>query len=316
MAKVFFSYSHRDEEFRNELEKHLSMLKKQGVIEVWHDHRIMAGEEIDHTISKNLEEANVVLLLTSSDFLASDYCYDIEVQRAMAKHEEGSARVIPVILRPCDWHHAPFGRLRATPKDGKPISKYPDRDEAFLDVVQDIRNAVVDNRTPARPAPVLHRPAPPRPKSHQGQEDTRSSNLRIKQEFSDRDKDRFLTETFEYIANFFDNSLQELARRNPVIETDFRRVDANHFTAAVYKNGRTASECKIWMGRGMFSKGISYSTDRSSSDNSLNDALSIEEDGYSLAFRAFNFLGQNRSLLTQQGAAEYLWDTFISRLQN
>ncbi|MEH2047845.1 toll/interleukin-1 receptor domain-containing protein [Nostoc sp.] len=89
MATVFFSYSHRDQILRDEMEIHLAMLKRQGFIETWHDRRITAGEEFDKAISKNLEEADIILLLVSSDFLASNYCYDIEMQRAMEKHEKG-----------------------------------------------------------------------------------------------------------------------------------------------------------------------------------------------------------------------------------
>ena len=98
MISLFFSYSHRDESLRNELETHLSVLKRQGVIQTWHDRRITAGSEVDSSISENLENAQIILLLVSSYFLASDYCYDIEMSRAMEKHQEGSARVIPVLL--------------------------------------------------------------------------------------------------------------------------------------------------------------------------------------------------------------------------
>ena len=78
-------------------------------------------------------------MLTSSAFLASDYCYDIEVKRAMERHEAGEARVIPVILRACDWHSAPFGKLQAFPKDAKPVKQWPDQDVAFLDIANGIR---------------------------------------------------------------------------------------------------------------------------------------------------------------------------------
>ena len=129
MISLFFSYSHRDESLRNELETHLSVLKRQGVIQTWHDRRITAGSEVDSSISENLENARIILLLVSSYFLASDYCYDIEMSRAMEKHQEGSARVIPVILHPCDWQNAPFGALRATPTDGKLISMFANQDQ-------------------------------------------------------------------------------------------------------------------------------------------------------------------------------------------
>ncbi len=103
---------------RDQLEVQLSMLKRQGAIETWHDRRIGAGQEIDGAISGNLEEADIILLLVSPDFLASDYCYDREMIRAMERHHAGDAIVIPVILRACDWHPAPFGKLNATPPDG------------------------------------------------------------------------------------------------------------------------------------------------------------------------------------------------------
>src|SRR5215207_2922804 len=100
MIKLFFSYSHRDEELRDELETHLSALKRQGVIETWHDCRISAGEEFDGEISRHLENSQIILLLVSSHFIASDYCYGLEMTRALELHRTREARVIPVILHP------------------------------------------------------------------------------------------------------------------------------------------------------------------------------------------------------------------------
>ena len=101
--EVFFSYSHEDEELRDQLEKHLAILKRQGVITGWHDRKIGAGTEWKDQIDEHLESAQVILLLVSADFLASDYCYDRELKRAMERHEAGEAREIPVILRSVDW---------------------------------------------------------------------------------------------------------------------------------------------------------------------------------------------------------------------
>src|SRR5688572_524231 len=136
MAKLFFSYSHKDEDLRDELEVHLSALKREGVIELWHDRRIGAGKDFGDEIGRNLEEADVVLLLISPYFIASDYCYENEMARAMKRHDEGTARVIPVILHPCDWKNLPFGKLNATPNDGKPISKFTNKHEGFLEVTR------------------------------------------------------------------------------------------------------------------------------------------------------------------------------------
>jgi hypothetical protein len=137
--EVFFSYAHEDEKLRDELVKHLSLLKRQGVIRDWHDRRITAGTEWAGAIDTHLQSAEIILMLVSADFMASDYCYDVEMQRAMARHEAKEARVIPVILRPVDWQAAPFGKLQALPTDGKPITNWPNRDEAFVNVAHAIR---------------------------------------------------------------------------------------------------------------------------------------------------------------------------------
>jgi hypothetical protein len=140
--RIFFSYSHKDEEYKDKLVKHLSILKRQEVIEEWHDRKIGAGTEWAGAIDQHLESAEIILLLVSDDFLASPYCWDIELTKSMARHADGSARVIPVILRDVDWTGAPFGKLQALPKDGKAIKRWPDIDEAFTDVAKSIRAAV------------------------------------------------------------------------------------------------------------------------------------------------------------------------------
>ena len=144
-ARLFFSYAHRDEAFREDLEMHLALLKRQGVIEGWHDRMIGAGDEWADQIDERLEAADVILLLVSPSFLASDYCYDREMGRALERHAAGEARVIPVLVRPCDWQTAPFARLQGLPRDARPVTQWNDPDAAWLDVVRGIR-AVVTRR--------------------------------------------------------------------------------------------------------------------------------------------------------------------------
>jgi len=136
---VFYSYSHSDDAFRNELEKHLSLLRRQGIIADWHFRKISGGKEWKGQIDKYLNSARIILLLVSPDFMYSDYCYDIEMKRAIELHEARIARVVPIILRPVDWSSAPFGKLQALPEDGKPITKWANRDEAFYNVSQELR---------------------------------------------------------------------------------------------------------------------------------------------------------------------------------
>jgi hypothetical protein len=148
-AALFYSYSHKDETLRDELDTHLSPLRREGIIRPWHDRRIGPGKDLEHEINSHLEDANVILLLVSPDFVASDYCYSKEVARALERHQAGEVRVVPVILRPVDWKKLPLGKLLALPKDGYPVTKWQNRDEAFLDVAQGIRHTVAELRQQA-----------------------------------------------------------------------------------------------------------------------------------------------------------------------
>lgn len=139
---LFCAYSRKDAELRTQLEDHLSNLKRQQMISVWHDRDISAGTDWADQIDEHLNTADIILLLVSAKFIASDYCYSVEMKRALERHEHREARVIPVILRPTDWESAPFGKLQALPSDGRPVTKWSDRQEAFMNVAQGIRKAV------------------------------------------------------------------------------------------------------------------------------------------------------------------------------
>ncbi|KRG47077.1 toll/interleukin-1 receptor domain-containing protein [Stenotrophomonas geniculata] len=319
MPTVFFSYSHADEDLRDQLEKQLAMLKRQGVIETWHDRRIGAGQELGQVIDDHINSDDIILLLVSPDFIASDYCYDIEMKRAMERHEAGEAIVIPVILRACDWHHAPFGKLLGTPKDGKPVTQWPDRDEAFLQVARSVRDAAGRISGSQAPATVKN----PSPKATVRQSDAsqsitspRSSNLRLSKTFTQRDKDHFKAETFEYIARYFENSLAELQARNPGFEGVFRRVDANRFFATIYKDGKDVARATVYMG-GMLG-GINYLQGETDSSNSSNESLSVQADDQMLFLTSMgmsSFGREREQKLTQEGAAELLWGLVIAPLQ-
>jgi TIR domain len=138
--EVFFSYAHRDEALRNYLADHLRLLERQGIITGWHDRRITGGTEWAGAIDEHLRTAQIILLLISSAFLASDYCYDVELRHTIERHEAGEARVVPIILRPVDWHSASFGKLQALPKDGLAVTSWPNPDDAFADIARGIRS--------------------------------------------------------------------------------------------------------------------------------------------------------------------------------
>src|SRR5215831_17196632 len=142
--EVFISYSHRDTELRNELEKHLANLKRQNIIASWYDGDISHGIEWEPEIMEHLKRAQIILLLVSADFMASDFCYSIEMTEAIARHDANQAHVIPILLRPTDWKGAPFARLKMLPTDAKAVTRWANQDEAFEDVVRGIRAAIDD----------------------------------------------------------------------------------------------------------------------------------------------------------------------------
>ncbi|MBN9477695.1 hypothetical protein PIGHUM_03656 [Pigmentiphaga humi] len=320
MASVFFSYSHKDEELRNELETHLALLKNQGLIDAWHDRRIVAGDELDESIFGQLETADIILLLVSADFIASTYCYSKEMMRAMERHAAGEARVIPVILRHCEWASAPFGKLLAAPRDGRPVTAWPDRDEAFADVAKQVRRAIeTGHSSVAKPtkrpaaqgvAPITAAAPAPSP---------RSSNLRLKQVFTEKDAADFVRSSFEFVCRFFEGSINAVRERNPDVDGTFERIDSRRMAATLYRNGSRLSECSVridgFTGRG--SNSIAFSYDASASQGTFNEMLTVEAGEQSLHFKPIGmaWTGGSPKNLSEEGAAEFLWELFIKRAQ-
>jgi internalin A len=141
-VRVFVSYSHKDDELRAELDTHLKIFERTKLIENWHDRRIPIGTDWQGEIERELEAADLILFLVSADFLASDYCYDIEGKRALERERKGEARVVPIIVRDCQWKAAPFARLQVLPRDAKAVRLWGDRDSAWSDVAEGIKRII------------------------------------------------------------------------------------------------------------------------------------------------------------------------------
>ena len=140
--KLFISYSHKDESHREELEERLAMLKRNNIVSVWHDRKIIAGDDWKNQIDDNLESADIILFLISPSFLASNYCFDVEVKKAMEKQAAGTAQIISIIVRTCDWHECEFSKFQAVPKDAKPIDLWGNKDNAWQDVVDGLKRHI------------------------------------------------------------------------------------------------------------------------------------------------------------------------------
>ena len=157
---LFISYSHKDESLREALGDHIAALQREGVIDSWHDRQITAGQDWAGEINAELESADIILCLVSAGFLASAYCQDKEMKRALERHDAGEALVIPVIVKHADWETSALGRLQALPAGAKPVMKWTHRDEAFLSIAKGIRKAA-EELVKTRPPRPSRRPATP-----------------------------------------------------------------------------------------------------------------------------------------------------------
>src|SRR6266567_4701609 len=147
VTEIFYSYDDEDQNLQERLVKHLSILEKKKVITSWNKRNIGAGKDWEQETKTHLDTAHIILLLISSSFISSENCYDIEMKRAMQRHERKEARVIPIILRPTDWQQSPFGSLTPLPKDGKPVTNWENIDDAFVEIAIEIGNTVRELRS-------------------------------------------------------------------------------------------------------------------------------------------------------------------------
>lgn len=165
-VEVFYAFAETDAPLLEQLEHHLSLFQRRGLIASWHKRQIPAGQDWQAELNAHLQRAYLILLLISPDFLASDYCYQAEMQQALQRQEAGQAHVIPVLLRPVDWQGAPFAHLQALPTTGKAITRWTNRDAAWVEVAQGIRKMLEELLHEERknePAPARNRPARPAP---------------------------------------------------------------------------------------------------------------------------------------------------------
>ena len=142
--KLVYCYAREDKLLREELEKHLASLKHLYQLTNWYDREILPGQDWGQTIDTHLDTAHLILLLISPDFVASNYCNGKEMGRALERHRAFSCRVVPILLHPTNWEDAPFSHLQLLPTDARPITRWPDRDEAFQDVVAAINRIIED----------------------------------------------------------------------------------------------------------------------------------------------------------------------------
>lgn len=316
--KLFISYSHKDKEHLPALIAHLKPLERAGLIEPWFDGYIIPGDDIDEKVATALEQADIVVLLVSSDFLNSEYCYSTEMRTAMERHESGEARVVPVMLRECIIDLAPFSRLSMLPTDAKPIMSlhWVDKDEAWKIVAQGIRTAASQkpNNHGTQATNTAHSSTVQLSPPEANGTTPKPMTIKSKRIFSDKDHDDFRHAAFAVIADRFEASINALSDG---FSGTFRRIDANRFISSIYLNGNKEAGITVWMGGRSFGRNsINYHQSDSGEVDTMNGSLEIKtEDGNLVLSETMSmYTSDSDTSMNPDQAAEYLWDQFVEQV--
>lgn len=310
--KVFLSYSHKDQAVLERLKVHLRPLQRAGKITAWYDHEIRAGGELDKEISEQLEASDLFLLLISPDFLNSDYCVERELARAMERHEEDTARVIPIIVEPCHWQLSDFKKLKALPKDAKPISDWTNDNTAYLNIVQEIVRVVEDwERTKVTREAVSQMAFPDRPAR-----DVR--NYRVKRDFDEIDRGDYRDQAFEEIRTYFQEAIAELEAVDGLRGKFVSRGDKK-FSCTVVNRQRTRSgsaHITVFCSTGRHGFGdITYVFQEDAREGTANGGFTVGSDEYEQFLRSgmmSSYRAQN-DRMTPKEAAEALYTDFLGQ---
>lgn len=307
-VNAFISYSHADAAALERLHKHLAMLRRDSFIKAWTDHEILPGDSLDESIRSSLEGSGLFLALVSPDYLASNYCYDKEFQRALILMKASRLRIVPIIVEPCDWQNSPLGQLMALPKDGKPVSEWTNANTAYLDIVGGLRR-ILTAPAPSSTTEVkkASREAVPR-------------RVRVKQDFDSIQKAEFADQAYEIIRGYFEASCKELTDvGESTLKAKFEIMDATAFTCTVVNRAKKSGEAHITIRnskrrRGFFGD-ITFVYERHAPGNTSNGHVGVEADDYSLYLTLDNFSsGRSREeKYSAEQVADRLWSDLVSR---
>ncbi len=302
--KAFISYSHKDDWALGRLRTHLAMFKREGKIDAWFDREILAGGELDQEISEQLESCELFLPLVSPDFLASSYCYDKEMMRALERHNAGEVRVVPIIVEPCEWTKSPLEKLKALPRDGKPVVEWTNQNAAFMNVVTELRRILTEDEATA-PAATL------RPGDELAPEGRR---YRVKQDFDEIDRSDFRDNAFDEIRAYFQSAVAKLDGIEG-LRGRFVTTGSQTFTCTVVNRAKEwgTAHITVHAHSGNIGMGdIYYSFSENAPANTASGGFNIKSDEYELFLvpwmsAAFN----NDERLSSHAAAEMLWSEFL-----
>jgi len=308
MAKAFISYSHADEKVKDKLHIHLAILRRDGEIDAWQDQKILAGSNLNQTISSSLASSEIFIAIVSPDYLNSNYCYEKEFQQALELQAEGKMIIVPVIAEHCDWLNSPFREMKAVPKDGKPISDWTNDNAAYLNIISELRRVLNSLKGTVKISP-------------SGEAQTvLSKNYKVKKDFTQVDVVNFRRDSFNSIKKFFVESVDEI---NTVdnIQAILLTEEKDSFTCLISNRAKIDSNGYITVfmpGESIFGNAdIAYTLAEHRQPNSIqmNNMFQIESDQYQLYWSANNFYGSSeKKSWTVKEIAEKIWNEFIGQV--
>lgn len=308
--RAFISYSHHDEDHVDRLRAHLAMLEREGLVEGWHDRRILAGSDLDATIDNELASCDLFFAMVSADFLASNYCYEREMQEALRRHETGSMRVVPILLEPCDWQTSPLGKLLALPTDAVAVSEWTNRENAYFSIAQEVRkiaqSGIETQTSEEKPNKTIDRFA----KDH-----TLNTKYKIKKQFDEIDKFKFCKSAFDHIRAYFASSVEEINNIDGIKALIDEKSD-DKFSVTLVNSMISSGKGYIIVRRhdgGHFGD-IDFSTSPSSREGSSEGGFAVQHDDYEqfLTPQLFWTSGSDERISAKQ-AARMLWDKLLEQ---
>lgn len=305
MAHAFISYSHSDENIVKRLHTHMSQLKREGNLTSWYDGEILAGASFDKDISTELSKADIFIAIVSPDYISSAYCFDIEFQDALNRFSQGHVRIVPVIAQPCDWKASPFGKFKAIPKDGKPISEWTNENNAFLNIIDELRKLVS--------TPLTAKPAPSPMKQSQ-------TTYKVKRDFDPVDNLNFRDESFEIIHEYFLQAIEEINGVNEIKARFVNDTAKQQFTCVITNRAKIGTtgyiSIGIQQGDHFGRNGITYAMSERLVQNTFGNNFVISHNDYELFWIKYDMMSntQNKPQLKPKEIAKTLWEEFIDQV--
>ncbi|MEZ5837291.1 MAG: toll/interleukin-1 receptor domain-containing protein [Geminicoccaceae bacterium] len=302
--RAFISYSHQDEDLKDRLVVHLAQMQRDGLIDTWHDRKILAGGKFADEIDIELDRFDLFIPLVSPDFIYSRYCYDIEMSRAIERSSNSDVYIVPIILEPSDWHSTPLGQFNALPRDGKPVSEWTNKNTALHEVVRSLRELVStsDFATSSN-------------NQHRNKAIQTSKKYRLKRDFDHVDKEDFKNESYALIHRYFQDAVEEI---DTIDNISSRMTDISpfSFTCTIINRSWQRGIAHITVHKSTGNTGfgdIYYSNSENASEGAANGMFSISHNEHDMFFSPdmLRHGGSKDGQLSARDVAEQLWNELL-----